>query len=90
MLDGMNVAIDKLGRIVVPKPVRDRLGLHAGTEMDLSATADALVLRPLRRQPGLIQVDGILVHQGQPQGDLSRAVEEARDARIRELSDFSG
>ncbi|MCP9489286.1 MAG: AbrB/MazE/SpoVT family DNA-binding domain-containing protein [Solirubrobacteraceae bacterium MAG38_C4-C5] len=32
----MRTTIDAAGRIVVPKPVRDDLGLAAGTELELS------------------------------------------------------
>lgn len=32
----MRITIDAAGRIVVPKPVRDDLGLTAGTELNLS------------------------------------------------------
>lgn len=33
----MRVAIDAAGRIVVPKPLRDELGLTPGTELEISA-----------------------------------------------------
>jgi len=31
----MRVSIDKAGRVVIPKPVRERLGLSAGQELEL-------------------------------------------------------
>lgn len=33
----MRTTIDKAGRIVVPKPLREELGLEAGQELELSA-----------------------------------------------------
>jgi AbrB family looped-hinge helix DNA binding protein len=33
----MRTTIDSAGRIVVPKPLRDELGLTGGTELDLRA-----------------------------------------------------
>jgi AbrB family looped-hinge helix DNA binding protein len=33
----MRTTIDGAGRIVVPKPLRDQLGLTAGTELELEA-----------------------------------------------------
>jgi AbrB family looped-hinge helix DNA binding protein len=36
----MRVTIDKAGRIVVPKPVRDALGLHGGQELDITLGED--------------------------------------------------
>lgn len=32
----MRTTIDRAGRVVVPKPVRDELGLNPGTELELS------------------------------------------------------
>lgn len=38
------------GQITVPKDLRDRLGLHAGSELDFSLTLDGtMVLRPVSR-----------------------------------------
>lgn len=33
----MRTTIDRAGRIVVPKPLRDQLGFAAGTELELEA-----------------------------------------------------
>jgi AbrB family looped-hinge helix DNA binding protein len=40
----MMVSIDRLGRIVVPKPLRDALGLVAGTQMELVEEPDGFRL----------------------------------------------
>jgi AbrB family looped-hinge helix DNA binding protein len=40
----MMVSIDRLGRIVVPKPLRDSLGLVAGTQMELVEEPDGFRL----------------------------------------------
>ena len=36
----MKVTIDKAGRIVVPKPVRDALGLSGGEKLDIVLSED--------------------------------------------------
>jgi AbrB family looped-hinge helix DNA binding protein len=38
----MRTTIDAAGRIVVPKPVRDQLGLEAGTELELRVVDEHL------------------------------------------------
>ena len=54
----MRVTIDKAGRIVVPKPVRDRLGLRPGDELDLVEGPDGLILTPPPRQRAqLVETD---------------------------------
>ena len=41
----MRVTIDAAGRVVVPKRLRDELGLGAGTELDLEAVDGRLEMR---------------------------------------------
>jgi AbrB family looped-hinge helix DNA binding protein len=40
----MRVAIDGVGRIVIPKPMRDELGITGPTELELTAVDGALEL----------------------------------------------
>ena len=90
----MKVTVDKHGRVLIPKPIRDRLGLEAGTELELSVQPDengeALMLRPAAR-PTLIWRDGVLVHTGTIDEPLNPGeyVHKVRDARVRQLLDPS-
>ncbi|MCC5951583.1 MAG: AbrB/MazE/SpoVT family DNA-binding domain-containing protein [Acidimicrobiia bacterium] len=45
----MMVSIDKAGRIVIPKPVRDRLDLTAGTELALEVEGETIRIDRLAR-----------------------------------------
>ena len=42
----MKVSIDGAGRLVVPKPVRDELGLEAGTTLEVRVREGKLELEP--------------------------------------------
>jgi AbrB family looped-hinge helix DNA binding protein len=72
----LTIRVDKSGRLVIPKPVRDRLGLVEGTEFELHELPDGLVLKRLSRDLALEEVGGLLVHRGRsnPEGDLRHAV----------------
>jgi len=37
---GMTLKIDRAGRVILPKPVRDRLGLHAGSDLEILETKE--------------------------------------------------
>lgn len=80
--------MDRAGRIVVPKPVRDRLGLKAGIDLELHETAGTLVLRPVARRASLVPEGRFLVHTGQapPGFDIVKATEEDREERMRKLA----
>lgn len=83
----MNIRVDKAGRIVLPKPVRDRLGLKAGASLELSESADGLVLRPATTRGSLIKRNGRWRYAGKAPRAINwdRLIAEDRDSRIKEL-----
>jgi len=85
MINGMDVKIDKSGRIVVPKPLRDRLGLKPDMELEVQEQANGLFLRVPVSHPTMVNVDGLWVHQGtaQANADWARVLEDVRDERLR-------
>ncbi|MEK7403884.1 MAG: AbrB/MazE/SpoVT family DNA-binding domain-containing protein [Acidobacteriota bacterium] len=73
----MTLKIDGAGRIVLPKPVRDRLGLKAGTDLEIQVTAEAVVLTPVARRPSLVRAGRFLVHAGKAPAGSSQAPKPA-------------
>jgi len=61
---GMRIKIDKAGRIVLPKPVRERLHLRAGAELELEHRSEGLSLKPVERGPSMVLEKGIWAHLG--------------------------
>ena len=57
----MEATIDQVGRVVVPKALRDQLGLVAGSTVDISLYGDGLHLAPAGRTARLERRDGRLV-----------------------------
>jgi len=57
----METTIDGAGRIVVPKPLRDALGLAPGTTVDISCYGTGLTVVPRGRTARLIEENGHLV-----------------------------
>ena len=57
----MKTKVDDVGRIVVPKPLRDRLGLAAGTIVDVTLYGDGLHVAPSGRTARIESRDGKLV-----------------------------
>lgn len=47
MLDTMKTTIDKAGRLVIPRPMRDRLGLTGGAAVEIEIDGADLRIRPL-------------------------------------------
>ena len=78
------VEIDKAGRIVVPKKLRDALHLTPGTRLKVERTGDSLVLEQDFPEPRLEMIDGLWVMTGGPPTDydipdmIRRGYEERR------------
>lgn len=56
--------IDSVGRIVVPKPLREALGLVAGSTVDISRYGAGLQVIPAGRTARLVEESGALVATG--------------------------
>jgi len=61
----MQATIDSVGRIVVPKPLRDALGLTPGSTVDISQYGAGLQLVPTGRTARLVDESGVLVATGE-------------------------
>jgi len=57
----MKLTMDKAGRLVVPKPLREALGLRNGGEVDVSIYGGGLQIVPGGRTARIVEVDGQLV-----------------------------
>ena len=73
---------------MVPKPVRERLGLRAGMDIEVAESAEGLMLKPVSRQPSLVKEGRFLVHTGKllPGYDIVNAVRDDREERMRKLA----
>jgi AbrB family looped-hinge helix DNA binding protein len=79
----MKTTVDRFGRIVVPKEIRDRHGLAPGSGVEIEDAGETIVLRRSDELPGLVEKDGILVFRGRSTGDVDGAIHAHRDERLR-------
>jgi len=61
----VKTTIDSVGRVVVPKPLRDALGLTPGSAVDISRYGAGLQLVPAGRTARLVEDSGVLVATGE-------------------------
>ena len=55
------VTIDKAGRVIIPKTLRDQLHLEAGDTLELESEGDRMTLRPVRTGSALRKEQGVWV-----------------------------
>ena len=78
------LTLDKAGRIVLPKPLRDRLQLAPGDTLQLETEGERITLLPVRQNVMLKKELGVWVYQGEP-ADTSIAdlIDRERENRNR-------
>jgi len=78
-----HTTLDRFGRIVVPAPLRERLGLRPGDALEIEVRGGRLVLSREDVGAGIVVREGWPVWTGRPSGtvDLAALVREARLGR---------
>lgn len=81
----MRTTIDKAGRVVIPASVRQRAGLAAGTELEISLDESGLRLQRVAPGPKLVRIGRRLVArpsapaETRPHVDVAALIEEERN-----------
>ncbi len=84
----MRISIDKAGRIVVPKPVRDRFGLRPDSKLELVENDEGFQLKPLEETARLVRLpNGRLLFTGTGPAHIAwdHLVQDMYEERIREI-----
>ncbi|MDZ4800463.1 MAG: AbrB/MazE/SpoVT family DNA-binding domain-containing protein [Bryobacteraceae bacterium] len=77
--------IDKEGRVVIPKPLREELHLEAGDALEMESVGEQITLRPVRGTGSLTKKQGVWVfHSGHPlpassTDEMLQSIREERD-----------
>ncbi len=80
------VQIDRAGRLVLPKRLRERFRLEGGDLLSVEVKGDAIELRPTKAVVRLVTVNGVLVISGgEPLPEGRDFVAESREERIDDL-----
>jgi AbrB family looped-hinge helix DNA binding protein len=81
----MRTTIDKAGRVVIPAAIRDRAGLAAGTELEITVDETGVRIERVAAGPRLVKVGRRLVARptapadSRPVLDLAALVEDERN-----------
>jgi AbrB family looped-hinge helix DNA binding protein len=60
----MRTTIDAGGRVVIPKHMRERLGLRPGSEVEVAEADGRVEISPAQAPIEVVEVDGRLVARG--------------------------
>ena len=77
--------LDRFGRIVIPKKIREDFDLKAGTQIQIEENEKSIILTPIHGEPNLRMKDGVLVFSGTPLEDLGEALVKHREERLKTI-----
>ena len=81
----MRTTIDKAGRVVIPAPIRERAGLTAGSQLEITEDELGIRLERVAAGPRLVKVGRRLVARptvhadDRPTVDFAALIEEERN-----------
>lgn len=81
----METSLDRFGRIVIPKKIREDFNLKPGSPILIEEGEQAIILKPIHGEPNLHIKDGVLVFTGTPLEDLSDALAKHREERMKSI-----
>jgi AbrB family looped-hinge helix DNA binding protein len=80
------LTLDKAGRALIPKPLRQELRLGAGDTLQLESEGEQITLRPMRPKALLKKERGVWVYQGErTEASVTAVIDSVREKRLREL-----
>jgi AbrB family looped-hinge helix DNA binding protein len=84
------VTIDRAGRVIIPKPLRDELRLEAGDTLQLESDGEHVTLRPIRTKSPLRKERGVWVFHGSGTLSVRQTAEMIANAREERSRDILG
>jgi bifunctional DNA-binding transcriptional regulator/antitoxin component of YhaV-PrlF toxin-antitoxin module len=76
----MRTTIDAAGRLVIPRVIREQVGVYGVTEVDIELDGAAIRIEPASAAGGLVEEDGRLVIPGTGTPVTTEMVDRMRDA----------
>ena len=78
-----NIVLDRAGRVVIPKALREELNLGPGDSFQLESHGEQITLRPVRATMPIRKEDGVWVYRAGQATDLSlqELIDQDREER---------
>lgn len=88
IISGMNttITVDKAGRIVIPKSVRERMRIAEGSRLVLELCGDRIELRSIADEARVERKGKLRVILGGEPFDAGEAIRDDREERLRQLA----
>ncbi len=81
----MITTLDKFGRVIIPKKLRENLGISTETTLNISEEDKKIVIELVKEKAPIVNRDGLLVFTGKLDKKRSDLLKSDRNKRMRKL-----
>jgi AbrB family looped-hinge helix DNA binding protein len=81
----MITTLDKFGRVIIPKRLREHLGINSETALNISEDNKRIVIELVKEKTPIVNRDGILVFTGKLEKKRNDLIRSDRNKRMRKL-----
>jgi AbrB family looped-hinge helix DNA binding protein len=83
MTDPITITIDRVGRLVIPKEIRDEAGIEAGMTLEVRCREGRIEIEPRRRPVRIVKKGRLQVAESVEPGEpLTRAAVKKAGTRV--------
>lgn len=81
----MITTLDKFGRVIIPKKIRESLGIDVKSTLNISEDGKRIVIELVPEKEPVIERDGILVFTGFLEENIKDLIKSERNRRMHKL-----
>lgn len=81
----MFTTLDKFGRVIIPKKLREHLAITPETTLNIVEDGDRIIIEPLKENEPIVEKDGLLVFTGKLKGDINQFIVSDRRERMNKM-----
>jgi AbrB family looped-hinge helix DNA binding protein len=81
----MVTTLDKYGRVIIPKKVREHLGIDTKSSLNISEDGKRIIIELIKEKAPVVDRDGILVFSGKLEDKKSELIKSDRNKRMKKL-----
>lgn len=80
------LTVDASGRVLIPKKVREQLGINTQAQLSLEIEEGRIILQPISKEAETYYEEGVLVVKTESIENLETIIDELREERINEFT----
>jgi AbrB family looped-hinge helix DNA binding protein len=78
----MIATLDKFGRVLIPKKIREHLGISKNSSINITGEGNRIIIEPVIKNKPIIKKDGFMVFTGKIQTDMKDEISLSRSKRM--------